>query len=127
MDGVRLLAARFLRGTSAGHDRRKSPPGRLRKAASGRRQGQRTAGRRPARGKRLRGAACLVETVTLHQHRARPGRPAPSPNFPAAMPERASACPVFENQENATKISATTATSTVRVMKVSMAAVPNEA
>jgi hypothetical protein len=35
--------------------------------------------------------------------------------------------PVFENQENATKISATTATSTVRVMKVSMAAVPNEA
>ena len=34
---------------------------------------------------------------------------------------------VFENQENATKISATTATSTVRVMKVSMAAVPNEA
>ncbi len=31
------------------------------------------------------------------------------------------------NQENATKISATTATSTVRVMKVSMAAVPNEA
>ena len=63
----------------------------------------------------------------LHQLRARPGSPAPSPNFPAALPERASACPVFENQENATKISATTATSTVRVMKVSMAAVPNEA
>ena len=28
----------------------------------------------------------FVETVTLQQHRARPGRPAPSPTFPAAMP-----------------------------------------
>ena len=34
---------------------------------------------RRARGKRLRGAACLVETVKTYQHRARPGCPAPSP------------------------------------------------
>ena len=60
---------------------------------------------RRARGKRLRGAAPslpdrdftggsegrprsgFVETVKLSKHRARPGRPAPSPTFPAAMPE----------------------------------------
>ena len=33
------------------------------------------------------GQVCFVETVKQSKHRARPGRPAPSPNFPAAMPE----------------------------------------
>ena len=42
-------------------------------------------GRRAENGRA--GQVCFVETVTLQQHRARPGRPAPSPTFPAAMPE----------------------------------------
>ena len=33
------------------------------------------------------GQVCFVETVKLSKLRARPGRPAPSPTFPAAMPE----------------------------------------
>ena len=33
---------------------------------------------RSARGKRLRGAVCFVETVNLSRNRARPGRSAPS-------------------------------------------------
>ena len=103
MDGTRLLAARFLCG----------PLTKVMSAARRRQQCLRRdpvrselrATTRTARGKRLRGAAPslpdrdftggsegrprsgFVETVTLQQHRARPGRPAPSPTFPAAMPE----------------------------------------
>ena len=103
MDGLRLLAARQWSGLLAA-------PCPSRVAGSNVIGGDpvrpeaRAASRR-ARGKRLRGAAPslpdrdftggsegrprsgFVETVTLQQHRARPGRPAPSPTFPAAMPE----------------------------------------
>ena len=144
------------------------------------------AANRMARGKRLRGAVCFVETVKLSKHRARPGRSAPSPNRLSASGEescsdvlppprgwrkgrrsrpddvgaaqrrrggegsatqtpalpspnrphpvaarppspRGEGEPVFENQENATKIRATTVMSMVRARIVSMAAVPNEA
>ena len=78
MDGVDRLAARFLCGLPTAMP---SCPPRVR---TGNGQGGdpvrpeiRAASRR-ARGKRLRGAACLVETVKRSKHRARPGRPAPS-------------------------------------------------
>ena len=108
MDGLRLLAARQWSGLLA------APcPSRVRGSNVGGgdpvRPEARAASRR-ARGKRLRGAvpslpdrdftggsegrprSGFVETVKLSKHRARPGRPAPSPNFPAAMPEGTSAC-----------------------------------
>ncbi len=91
MDDVRLLAARLL----ADRYGKAAAPASRRRQQCPRRDPARPEGRaanRMARGKRPRGAVCLVETVTLQQHRAKPGRPAPSPNFPAAMPERASAC-----------------------------------
>ena len=95
MDGLRLLAARFPRG----------PPTQVVSAARRRQQCRRRdpvrpearAASRRARGKRLRGAAPslpdrdftggsegrptsgFVETVTTQEHRARPGRSAPSP------------------------------------------------
>ena len=109
MDGSCLLAARFPRGPLAPvamSAARRHPQGRRRDPV---RPEARAASRR-ARGKRLRGAvpslpdrdftggsegrprSGFVETVKLSKHRARPGRPAPSPTFPAAMPEGASAC-----------------------------------
>ena len=78
MDGIPLLAARL--GTEPLLTRSaRSAVRSSRKGGPGRRQGPRTAASRPARGKRLRGAVCFVKTVTLQQHRARPGRSAPSP------------------------------------------------
>ena len=95
------------RASCAGRRRKSCPPRADGSNVSGGdpvRPEARAASRR-ARGKRLRGAAPslpdrdftggsegrprsgFVETVTLQQHRARPGRPAPSPTFPAAMPE----------------------------------------
>jgi hypothetical protein len=102
MDGLRLLAARFLCG----------PLTKVMSAARRRQQCLRRdpvrselrATTRRARGKRLRGAvpslpdrdftggsegrprSGFVETVKQSKLRARPGRPAPSPTFPAAMP-----------------------------------------
>ena len=91
MDGVRLLAARL--GTEPLLTRSaRSAVRSSRKGGPGRRQGPRTAASRPARGKRLRGVVCFVETVKQSKHRARPGRSAPSPDFPAAMPESKDAC-----------------------------------
>ena len=69
-----------------------SPPRSGRREAPGaiRSKARRRAASRRACGKRPRGAACLVETVTLQQHRARPGCPAPSPTaFPEAANSRA--------------------------------------
>jgi hypothetical protein len=103
MDGSCLLAARFPRGplahvaTSAA---RRRPQGRRRDPV----RSELRATTRRARGKRLRGAvpslpdrdftggsegrprSGFVETVKQSKLRARPGRPAPSPTFPAAMP-----------------------------------------
>ena len=69
-----------------------SPPRSGRREAPGaiRSKARRRAASRRACGKRPRGAACLVETVTLQQHRARPGCPAPSPTaFSEAADSRA--------------------------------------
>ena len=142
-----------------------------------------TASRPTAPGQTFR-AERRREAETQSPNGLRASRPAlrpPFPHFPAAMPERASACAfslprsgeggreatgwgipkpgaagaglasptraplrfavpphegegeprpnktIFENQEKATKISATTVMSTVRARMVSMAAVPNEA
>ena len=103
MDGPRLLAARQWSGPLA-----VPCPSRVAGSNVGGgdpvRPEARAASRR-ARGKRLRGAAPslpdrdftggsegrprsgFVETVKQSKLRARPGRPAPSPTFPAAMPE----------------------------------------
>ena len=83
------------------------------------------------------GPVSFVETVKLSKLRARPGRPAPSPTRRESrrrrvVPQTSPSPPgqgdaFFENQEKATKISATTVMSMVRVRMVSMAVVPNEA
>ncbi|WP_284223746.1 hypothetical protein [Brevundimonas denitrificans] len=87
-----MLAARFLRGSLTA---RPSCPPRVAGSNVGGGDPVRPeirAATRRARGKRLRGAVRFVETVKQSNHRARPGRSAPSPNFPAAMPESANPC-----------------------------------
>ena len=95
MDGLCLLAARLevrsdglaIAGVRPSRSGVSNGFGAIRQ-----RPGRRAASRR-ACGKRPRGAACLVETVTLQQHRARPGCPAPSPQLAAYTRRGESACP----------------------------------
>ena len=71
----------------------KSPPGRLRKEAA-------RVSARPDNGRRPAGAWKTTTRGGLSRRNGNsttapgePGRPAPSPNFPAAMPESANSCP----------------------------------